>query len=106
MKKLEVGILYSAGPNGAVMTVKPANGKKFTCEEIHKAVGGYFECVISAERYTTVYVNGEGVIHGLPDNEHTWTFAKKSVYMLNGYASDFKMCGNALVVRKVAEVKP
>ena len=100
MKRVEQGTLYLGGPLEFV-TVIPADGRKFTLKELQHAVGGFVETMIPAQRHTTVYVNEEGALKRLLLNRHTWTFAKKAVYMLNGYAENFCINGNALVVRKV-----
>jgi hypothetical protein len=102
-KKVERGTLYLAGALDKV-DVKPEDGRKFSLRELQRAVGGFIETMISAERFTTVYVNEEGALckDFLP-NLHTWKFANRHVYVdLNGYPSNFLVMGNALVVRKVA----
>ena len=100
MRKVEQGTVYLAG-SGGVIVVSPVDGKKFTLQELHHAVGGYVESMIAAERYAHVYVNEEGQAKDLPANQHTWTFVKRSTYELNGYPESWCVQGNAIVVRKV-----
>jgi hypothetical protein len=101
-KKVERGTLYPAGYGTTPIEVRPANGKKFTLNELQEAVGGYIECMQPAVRHTTVYVNEEGAMNGTALNEHTWKIANHRIYVaLNGYAESWRVSGNALVVRKV-----
>ena len=100
MRKVEQGTVYLAG-NGGAIVVTPVDGKKFTLQELYHAVGGYVESMIPVERYAHVYVNEEGQLKNLPANQHTWTFAKRSTYELNGYPESWRVQGNAIVVRKV-----
>jgi hypothetical protein len=59
VKKVERGVIYFAGAlNGK--SVRPEDGKKFSMKEIQLAVGGYFECLVPAERGWTVYCDEEG----------------------------------------------
>jgi hypothetical protein len=107
-KKVERGVVYFAGSingrNALSQRVRPADGKKFTMKEIQAAVGGYFECLVPAERGWTVYCDEEGGLkpHYQP-NGHTWTFAKREVYALNGYPANWRVMGNVLAVRKEYE---
>ncbi len=102
-KKIQVATIYTAGPDGKEYEVRAINGKKFSYEELTKAVQGYIESLIPAERFTTAYVNEEGVLKGLPANKFSWTAAKQSVYRLNGYGPGYLFQGNIIVLRnKVA----
>lgn len=105
-KKTEVGTLHFAGPGGPDEKVRPADGRKFSMEEIQKAVGGSFELLVPAERYTTVYANEEGALKGLPPNEHTVEACNMEVYRLNGYGSRWRVVGNILVVEKADASDP
>jgi hypothetical protein len=102
VKKIERGTLYLCGI-GDKLEVVPANGKKFTYEEQAEAVGGYIEMLVPAVQHTLVYANEEGATpyKDLPLNRHTWEFANKRVYLLNGYGENWRARGNILVVRKV-----
>jgi len=97
-QKVERGTLYLAGPNAKAIAVRPVNGKKFTLEEWQTAVGGFVEQMIPAVRFAKVFVNEEGGIKHLPDNGHTWTFANRAVYALNGYELGWRVAGNALKI--------
>jgi hypothetical protein len=101
IKKVERGALYLAGPEGRVVAVIPADGRKFTYDEQCKAVGGYVETMIPAVKGRTVYVNEEGALKNLPPNKNTWLFANESIYRLNGYSHNWRVAGSALEVFKV-----
>ena len=102
VKKVERGVLYLAGPEGRVVAVIPADGRKFTYDEQCKAVGGYVETMIPAVKGRTVYVNEEGALKQLPANEHTWNFADRRVYVdLNNYGKDWLVAGRALEIVKL-----
>jgi hypothetical protein len=108
VKKVERGVIYFAGAlngkSGLSQRVRPEDGKKFSMKEIQLAVGGYFGCLVPAKRGWTVYCDEEGVLkpHYKP-NGHTWTFAKREVYALNGYGANWRVMGNVLAVRKEVE---
>lgn len=104
-KKIQVGTLYLSG-NRDKLEVKPVDGKKFTLKELQMAVEGYIELMSPAVRGTTVYVNEDGALKRLPPNRHTWEFADKRVYLLNGYTEAFRVAGNALAVRNVDPHNP
>ena len=96
-KKVERGVIWF--PTGEVLAVRPADGVKFSLEELQTAVGGYVETMIPATRGHRVYVNEEGVIKRLPLNPRTWEFADRRVYVdLNGYAQTWLVAGNAIEV--------
>ena len=103
-KKVERGTLYFPGKNGAIIGVVPQNGKKFVYEELSCAVGGLIESVIPAQRSHRVWANEEGTIQRLEDNEHTWKAANKAVYLLNGYGSNWRLCGRVLEVFKTDDL--
>ena len=103
-KKVERGILYFPGKDGVVISVVPQNGKKFVYEELRTAVGGLIEAVIPAQKNHKVWVNEEGTIQRLEDNKHTWKVANKAVYMLNGYGSNWRLCGRVLEVYKTDDL--
>ena len=63
--KVEIGFLYRVGADMAE-EVKPADGKKFTLEELQKFVGGYIEAVPYAN--PVAYCNEEGRLNNLPLN--------------------------------------
>ena len=95
--KVELGTLYLAGPDGAAIAVRPANGKKFTHDEWKLAVGGCVETMLPAVYRHNVWVNEEGILLGLPPNRHTWAFANRDVYIvLNFYPENWAVSGNAL----------
>jgi hypothetical protein len=97
-KKVELGTLYLAGPDGAAIPVRPADGKKFTYDEWKLAVGGYVEAMLPAAYRHNVWVNEEGVL----PNRHTWAFANRHVYVdLNFYPTDWLVTGNALETWRV-----
>ena len=99
-KKVERGTLYFPGKNGGAYGVIPLNGKKFVYEELSCAVGGMIESVIPAVKGHKAWVNEEGALLGLEDNRHTWKVADKAIYLLNGYGSNWRICGRALEVFK------
>lgn len=95
--KVELGTLYLAGPDGAAVAVRSANGKKFTYDEWKLAAGGYVQPMLPAVHRHNVWVNEEGVPLGLPLNRHTWAFANRHVYVdLNFYLENWAVFGNAL----------
>ena len=97
--KTETGNLYLA--EGDCVEVRPANGKKFTYDELAVAVGGMIESMVPAIARRKVWVNEEGTLKGLPLNRHTWTFADRSTYVVfNGYPPSWKVRGNALEIYK------
>ena len=103
-KKVERGVIWF--PTGGVVGVRPADGAKFSLEELQTAVGGYIEMMVPATRGHRVYVNEEGAIKRLPPNPRTWEFADERVYVglnvgLNGYAQNWMVAGNALEVFKL-----
>jgi hypothetical protein len=104
-KKVERGVIYFADKSGLSQRVRPEDGKTFSMKEIQRAVGGYFECLVPAERGWTVYADEEGALphKNYQPNGHTWTFAKREVYALNGYPDNWRVMGNVLAVRKEFE---
>ena len=99
-KKVERGVIWF--PTGGVVGVRPANGVKFSPEELQTAVGGYIETMIPATRGHRVYVKEEGAIKRLPLNPRTWEFADRRVYVdLNGYAQTWLVAGSAIEVFKL-----
>jgi hypothetical protein len=105
-KKVERGGLFLQGRGGDV-EVRPANGKKFTMEEIQAAVGGYFELIVPAMRHRVVYANESGAVApGFEENRHTPRFANMTVYALNGYGPSWRVRGDVLEVRKVDADEP
>ena len=99
-KKVERGVIWF--PTGEVVAVRPADGAKFSLEELQTAVGGYIEMMVPATRGHRVYVNGEGAIKRLPPNPRTWEFADERVYVgLNGYAQNWMVAGGAMEVFKL-----
>lgn len=60
------GMLYK--PDGTKTRVTPKDGKKFSLAELQEYVEGYIERVPTTGR-KTVWVNEEGIIHGLPFND-------------------------------------
>lgn len=53
--------------DGTETLVTPANGKKFTLEEMQKYVGGYIE-IVRGPNSSKLIVNEEGLLQGLPLN--------------------------------------
>ena len=99
-KKVERGAIWF--PTSEVVAVRPADGVKFSLEELQTAVGGYVETMSPATRGHRVYVNEEGTIKRLPPNPRTWEFADERVYVgLNGYAQNWMVAGGALEVFKL-----
>ena len=100
VKKVERGVIWF--PTGGVLAVRPADGVKFSSEELQTAVGGYIETMIPATRGHRVYVNEEGAVKRLPLNPRTWEFADRRVYVdLNGYAQNWMVAGGAMEVFKL-----
>jgi hypothetical protein len=58
--KTEIGYLYRVGADMAE-EVKPANGKKFSLQELQKFVGGYIEYVPLSR--PIAYCNEEGTTY-------------------------------------------
>jgi hypothetical protein len=67
--------------DGEVQLIEPADGKRFTAEEIHKYVGGYIELtytrrtsfIVGGKTYAVfdgqpMFVNEDGKTHHLPIN--------------------------------------
>lgn len=52
-------------PDGKQTTITPGDGKKFSLEELQKAVGGYIEQV---PRHRNVWCNEDGLRMGLAPN--------------------------------------
>ena len=99
-KKVERGVIWF--PTSEVVAVRPADGVKFSLEELQTVVGGYVETMIPATRGHRVYVNEEGTIKRLPPNPRTWEFANERVYVsFNGYAQNWMVAGGALEVFKL-----
>jgi hypothetical protein len=103
-RKVERGMLYFPGKNGAVIGVIPQNGKKFVYEELRHAVGGLIESIAPAIQHQKVWANEEGVLQRLEDNQYTWNVANKAVYLLNGYGSNWRIVGRVLVVFKTDDL--
>ena len=97
-KRVEVADLYAV--DGSKTTHHPANGKKFTWEELVKLLGGWLESCIGTTQYAATYVDEEGRLKGLLPNPRTWELLKRDVYALNGYAESWRVSGPILVVRK------
>jgi hypothetical protein len=99
-KKVERGAIWF--PTSEVVAVRPADGVKFSLEELQTAVGGYIEMIVPVTRGHRVYVNEEGAIKRLPLNPRTWEFADERVYVgLNGYAQNWMVAGGAMEVFKL-----
>lgn len=79
--------------NGPRQAVVPANGKKFTLEELQNYIGGYIER-IDMFNGCAMYVDEEGRLKNLPYNE----FATKVLAKLGALPCDF-IRGNALIVQ-------
>jgi hypothetical protein len=64
MKKSHVARVIH--PNGEVQIKRPANGEKFTLEELQEMVGGYIELVHlpRGNGHATAYVNADGKLKG------------------------------------------
>jgi hypothetical protein len=76
-------------PDGTQATVTPADGKRFTLEEMQKHIGGYIEVVghvYAHWGHRAVIADEEGLLKGLPVNQ--------AVTDMLGY----KIVGNALVI--------
>ena len=67
-KKNIVRTVIPADPALPRRTIEPANGKRLTLEEAQAVVGGYIEPVYLPGK-RVLYVNEEGLLHGLPLNE-------------------------------------
>lgn len=67
----QIGYLFIA--EGRFHKVKPADNRRFSMQEIQKAVGGYFEMIPFDHKkgYLAVYVNEDGVRLDLPRNAHS-----------------------------------
>jgi hypothetical protein len=101
MKRIEQGTLFPADGSPAKI-VTPADGKKFSLDELQKFVGGYIESIVCVKPYVRAFVNEEGAIKGdLQDNPHTWSVLNRKVYALNGYAEGFRVSGDIIAVQLV-----
>lgn len=72
--------------DGVRQEVVPANGKKFTLEELQKYVGGYIEMTKTYDG-RTMWVNEEGLLRNLPINLVA-TFLIHPAYMHDGIRGD------------------
>ena len=54
--------------NGDIVLVEPANKQAFTLEELQKLVGGFIE-IVQTKGGTSMVINEEGKLKGLPINE-------------------------------------
>jgi len=103
-KRVECARLYFPGENGAVVTVAPVNGKRFSYKELSEAVGGMIESIRPAVQGHTVWANEDGFGLGLPPNEHVWEVANKKIYLLNGYGEDWRIVGRILEIYKTDDL--
>ena len=56
--------------DGTVVDYPPARGRKYSFEELQKAVGGYIEIIHPAgSRNYLMVINEEGRLRGLPTNK-------------------------------------
>jgi hypothetical protein len=62
---------------GSPTQVQPRVGKEFTLDELQEFVGGYIEIV--RLRKALMYVNEEGLIHGLSYNHKASILAGKRI---------------------------
>lgn len=91
MKAKQAMLLKADGTNE---WVSPANGKKFTLEELQKFVGGWIEMVPVSEKMVMV-VNEEGTFHQLPYNK-TATRLWQESFKPNVITGSI-ICGDVLV---------
>jgi len=110
--KVQVGHLYI--PNGSFKVIKPGNGKKFTLEELQKAVGGYLQKLHPGLKGChTMYCDEDGISKRLPPNPHTWSVINANVYERSVWPNGSKMyprdtwrvLGNILAILNVPEEK-
>lgn len=55
--------------DGPATVIHPANGKKFTLEEMQKFVGGYFELIATMRDGRRLFMNEDGKQLRLPENK-------------------------------------
>lgn len=55
--------------NGDIIHISP-KGDKFTCEELHELVGGYFECVTLLNGNAYAFCNENGKLENLDYNQN------------------------------------
>jgi hypothetical protein len=67
--KTQVGTIFK--PDGQSVTVRPHGGKKFSLAELQSFVEGHIELVRMkrGNGRGTMYVNEEGKLNGMPQNE-------------------------------------
>lgn len=98
--RVERGTLYLT--DGQVFLVKPEDGKKFSLTELQKAVGGYIEAAVPANKKSKLWVNEEGLIMNLSPNPHTQTVTDWKAYSTSPmYGPRFRIAGNMLSVYRV-----
>jgi hypothetical protein len=90
----EIGTLYRV--NGEVLTVHPANGRKFSLAELQAYVGGHIELVPGTSRsgHPAAWCNDEGRLKQLRVNREA-----TRVFMHGVWGSDV-LVGDVIQVRK------
>ena len=77
-------------PTGQTREVQPANGKKFTLDELQGYVDGYIQIVKTKSPVRDMYINEEGKINNLPLN---W-----KATALYQYGEHDPICGTVIVM--------
>ena len=99
-KRVQYAIVYKT--DGTTEEITPVNGKKFDYQELRKAIGGgWLESLIPADKKCKqLYADNEGALSpALPGNPHTAAVCDMRVYALNGYAANWRVCGDIVAVR-------
>jgi len=81
-------------PDGTEETVVPANGKKFTLEELQKHVGGYIQLLPGCGN-TKILFDEEGLFKRLPRNLVATQFC-----INGGFPCYSVLVGNVLILDK------
>jgi hypothetical protein len=92
-KKLETPLIVRA--DGLMWNCEPADGKRFTLEELQKICGGHVQ-LITFPNGLQMWMNEEGKLDGLELNR-TATLLWKVIYFRYAIGSDDFVCGNVLI---------
>lgn len=73
--------VYIKAATNDMVEVKPANGKRFTLEELQKFVGGYIEA-LGLHDGRVMWLNEEGKLDGLPLNAIATDMARRLSFLM------------------------